>query len=56
MKRIKNTVLKGITAIMVLSLFLGIGATEITLHSALMVFIPLIWIFLFAKANKDLYE
>ena len=53
-RKIKNIILKGITTIMVVLFFIGIGATEVTWLSGLLLFTSLTWILLFALANKHL--
>lgn len=57
MKRtIKNIILKGITAIMAVMFFIGLGVTEITWLSGALLFTSLTWILLFTLANKGLFE
>ena len=55
-RKIKNIILKGITAIMVLLFFISLGVTEITWLSGSLLFVSLTWILLFALANKHLFE
>ena len=55
-RKIKNIVLKGITAIMAVLFFIGLGATEVTWLSGTLLFASLTWILLFTLANNGLFE
>ena len=55
-RKIKNIILKGITAAMVGLFFIGIGATEPTFASVTILFVSITWILLFTIANKHLFE
>ena len=55
-RKIKNIILKGITAIMGILFFISIGATEITFVSAVALVVSLAWILVFGIANKHLFE
>ena len=55
-RKIKNIILMTITVIMSVLFFIIIGATEITLASAAILFVSLTWILLFGIANKHLFE
>lgn len=55
-RKIKNMILKGITAVMEVLFFIGLGVTEITWLSGSLLFTSLTWILLFTLANNGLFE
>lgn len=55
-RKIKNIILKGITAIMGILFFVSIGAAEITWASSIILLVSLAWILLFALANNNRFE
>jgi hypothetical protein len=55
-RKIKNIILKGITALMAMLFFISLGVTEITWLSGSLLFVSLTWILLFALANNGLFE
>ena len=55
-RKIKNIILKGITAVMSVLFFIGLGVTEVTWLSGTLLFTSLTWILLFTLANNGLFE